>query len=119
MFQCLLGKITRNIALNRYDYNRTAKRSPEFESTLNEYFECALGKEFDCVEELIFKNATNDFLANLKKRERIIFLQRYWYFLSVAEIAKGLGLTQNNVKVILHRVRDKLRQTLYKEGIFV
>ena len=49
----------------------------------------------------------------------MIFLRRYWYLDSIAEISEGLGITQSKVKTQLHRTRAKLHAFLAKEGIAV
>jgi RNA polymerase sigma-70 factor (ECF subfamily) len=49
----------------------------------------------------------------------VIFVQRYWYFCSIDEIAENLGIGQSRVKMSLLRSRSKLRQLLEKEGVAV
>ena len=61
----------------------------------------------------------NGFLDALPRRDRMVFLRRYWYFSSVAEIAGEYGLSQSNVKMILSRGRGKLKKALEKEGVRV
>ena len=46
-------------------------------------------------------------------------IQRYWYLCSIEEIARMCGMTEGNVKVMLHRTRAKLKEYLEKEGLFV
>lgn len=118
-FQSFIGCITRNIALNRYDYNNTQKRSSIFETALDEFYECVQGKKISFDEEYILKELINEFLTSLAKRERIIFLQRYWYFCSIKEIANNLKIKEGNIKVILHRTREHFKEFLNKEGVLV
>ena len=61
----------------------------------------------------------NSFLSSLPDKNRNIFLLRYWYMMSVAEIAKRNGMSEGAVKMVLQRVRDKLRAYLEKEGVGV
>ena len=49
----------------------------------------------------------------------MIFLRRYWYASSAAEIAEEYGMRENSVNVLLHRTRKKLKQFLLKEGYFL
>lgn len=63
--------------------------------------------------------ALNDFLAGLPARKRTIFLCRYWYLDSVAEIGARLGMSENHVSVTLRRLRRKLRDHLLERGIDV
>ncbi|MCH5162382.1 MAG: sigma-70 family RNA polymerase sigma factor [Clostridiales bacterium] len=118
-FRAFIGAITRNLALNRYDYNNAQKRSEKLQVALDELNECAQGKQFAVEEELILKKLINGFLDTLPKRDRIIFLQRYWYFCSVKEIASNIGIKENNVKVILYRVREQFKNHLEKEGVLI
>ena len=57
------------------------------------------------------------FLDSLSKENRLIFLRRYLYVDTVAEIAARYGISESKVKTQLHRTRAKLRTYLAKEGI--
>lgn len=70
-------------------------------------------------DELILKKLVNAFLESLDSRTRIIFLRRYWYTLTVQEIAKKMGMSESHVSVILHRTRNRFKDYLKKEGITV
>jgi len=117
--RAFLGSITRNLALNRYDYNNAQKRNGETDLVLEEYAQCIPNGDMPLEDSYAIGNAINAFLATLSKRNRIIFLRRYWYLYSVRQIAQGMGLTESNVKIILHRTRDQFKAFLEKEGIFV
>jgi len=114
-----LARITRNIAIDRYRYDRAQKRGAEVESTIGEYWECVPNGETSVNDELALKQAINDFLASLDTRTRIIFMRRYWYSMSVKDIADGMCLSETHVSVILHRTRSKFKEYLTKEGVFV
>ena len=45
-----------------------------------------------------------------------MFVRRYFYAESAAEIGARYGLTDNHVMVILSRTRAKLQKQLKKEG---
>jgi RNA polymerase sigma-70 factor (ECF subfamily) len=117
--QAFLGRITRNIAIDRYRFGRAQKRSAKTEVLLDEYWECIPNGEMPLEDEVSLKLAINSFLASLDPRTRIIFMRRYWYAMSVKSIAEGMQLSQGHVNVILHRTRTKFREHLQKEGIFV
>lgn len=114
-----LGKITRNISLNRYYHNHAMKRSPNVEVALDELDDVLSDEnQFDSVaEETVLKDLINRFLSSLSKRNRIVFVRRYWYLDSVKEISKNCGLSESNVKVTLSRVRKSFKSFLEKEGI--
>jgi RNA polymerase sigma-70 factor (ECF subfamily) len=117
-----LGKLTRNIALNRYAESRAQKRSPH---TADLVFEEAAGliPDPDSLsapsDTIVLKDAINSFLEALPRETRIIFLRRYWYMCSIRDIARSMGLTENNVKVILLRTRNRFKEYLEKEGITI
>ena len=50
---------------------------------------------------------------------RNVFLRRYYFFDSVAEIAKRFSFTESKVKNLLFRTRNKLKDYLTKEGISI
>ena len=117
--QYFFGRITRNLALDRYSYNKAQKRNSELESAIEEYYECIPNGEISLEDEVILKKLINDFLETLDSRARIIFLRRYWYTLSVQEIAQKMGMSESHVSVILHRTRNRFKDFLKKEGITV
>ena len=49
----------------------------------------------------------------------MIFMRKYWYMDSVADIAKAFGMSEGAVKVTLHRTRERFRKWLVKEGIYL
>ena len=115
-----LGKITRNLALNRYKYHLREKRgNGQTELVIDELNECipASNSTVEAVEEHLLVELLNQFLYSLPAQKRIIFLRRYWYMSSIQEIAKDFGFSESKVKMILLRTRNKLKQVLEKEGI--
>ncbi len=119
ILSAFLGKITRNLSLNKYKHNTADKRGGE-EATvvLDELLDLvsdtdSVEQEIDC-QELI--NTINIFLSTLSAEKRGIFIRRYWYFDSVSEIASRFGMTKNNISVTLNRIRIKLHDYLLKRG---
>ncbi len=112
-----LGRITRNIALNMFDRKTASKRNSEADVSIDEFSECFPDNTPDITNSLAIKNALNVFLATLSKRDRIVFIQRYFYCCSISEIAKNNSLTESNVKTVLHRTRSDLKTHLIKENI--
>ena len=58
----------------------------------------------------------NEFLLHLPQIERQVFICRYWYMDSTADIAKRFSFSESKVKSMLYRTRNKLREMLKKEG---
>ena len=120
LLKSFLGKITRNIALDRYDRLNALKRGGNTELALEEIGECIpSGDGREMSDEIALREAINRFLESLPKQTRIIFMRRYWYLSPVKHIAGDLGLSVSNVKVILMRTRKKFKEYLEGEGISV
>ena len=114
-----LGKITRNLALNRFAYYTREKRGyGKMELVLEELQGClpALQSMEQVIEEKWLLERLNQFLYDLPKEKRILFVKRYWYLQSIQEIAEELSMSESKVKMTLLRVRNKLKKVLEKEG---
>lgn len=116
-----LGKITRNLAFDRYRRSKAEKRGGgEVETALDELAECIPSEEN--IEADFDRRALSEcisrFLREQPQRERQIFLRRYFYAEPVKEIAKSMGLNANHTSVLLRRTRAKLAAYLKKEGYF-
>ena len=57
------------------------------------------------------------FLDTLTLENRIIFMRRYWFFDSYAQIAQQVGLREKTVSVRLVRIRKQLRQYLLEKEV--
>lgn len=117
-----LGKITRNLSLNRYEKLNAEKRgNGQTPIVLDELQECIPSSENvdDIVDDIVLKDALNCFLSNLDEEHRNIFLQRYWYLCSIKEIAREHHCSEGKIKMILMRTRNELKCFLEKEGIFL
>ena len=117
VLSAFLAKITRSIALDRIDYYKAQKRPQNVVSIVEELRECAPNDD-DMLSEIALRDSLNDFLEGLEGRQRTVFMQRYWFFCSVADISRNLGISKSNVKVILHRTRNELRAHLEKDGFY-
>ena len=116
-----LGKLVRNISLNRYQYDHAQKRTAPPTVILDEVQECIPDPDSDqpLSDEIALRDAINGFMHTLSKKTRIIFVRRYWYFCAIKDIASSLGLSESYVKVSLLRTREKFKSYLEKEGIFI
>lgn len=115
-----LGKIARRTALKRCERNCTQKRGGgETALALEELSEIIPDRNTPerSMEDADLTCILNDFLRSLPKQERAVFVCRYWYLDSVADIAGRFDFSQSKVKSMLARTRMKLRHTLNKEGI--
>lgn len=115
-----LGKITRNLALDRYKYNSREKRgNGQMPLVLDELAECvsATDNTEHIIDDMVVVDCFNCFLAVLPTETRKIFMRRYWYFSSIKEIAADFSISESKVKMTLLRTRNELKEVLEKEGI--
>lgn len=111
-----LGRITRNLAIDRYRAKSAGKRGHnETALCLEELEECVGGGD-SIADTVALKDSVNRFLNRLKPREREIFMLRYMYMFSISRIGARLGIKEGTVKMSLSRSRIKLRDFLKKEG---
>ena len=115
-----LGKMTRWLSLSRLREKNSLKRGGgELPLVLDELAE-ALDSGSDTQRELELRElerALRRLIEALGRDERDVFLSRYWYMAPIAEIAEKYGLTESNVKTMLHRTRKKLMKRLKEEGL--
>ena len=91
-----LGKITRNLSLNRARSYTAQKRS--------------LGQT-DLAKSISL------FLRAQPRQKRNIFIRRYWYLYPIRNIAAAYGMSESKVASLLFRMRNELKSCLEKEGI--
>ncbi len=116
-----LTKILRNIACNRSDHQVAARRDSRLELSLQE-LENVLpaGSDPDrMLDSAIIREALNQFLRSQNKKDRFLFLRRYYYLDTCREIARMTGMSESAVSTRLGRLRSELKELLSKEGICV
>lgn len=113
-----LARIARHISLNRCRDRERLKRSAYICELSAEMEQCIPSPDdLECrMDSLALADAINGYLRTMDEERRNIFLRRYWYLDSVADIAKRFGFTQSKVKTALFRCRNQLREYLEKEG---
>ena len=111
-------KIVRNQAMKKYHFNTAFKRNSQYDVALDELYEC-----FSCfnnveseLDSLELTRLINSFLKTLSKNDRIMFVKRYWFAMSVTDIAKEFNVNNHYVSVKLSRIRECLKKYLRKEG---
>ena len=111
VLRLFLGKITRNLAIDRYREKRSRNR--EFEIALEEISEFLPARE---EEDAALPALLTDFLSSLSAEERNLFILRYYHGHSVARLSKAFGMKPNNLSARLYRTREKLRGYLTERG---
>lgn len=119
-FFAYIAKICRHFALDKLDWKNAAKRNAEVVSLTQEMELCIPDTGRD--QELAGKELgmiLDAFLRTLTPENRVVFLRRYWYVDTIAEIAVRYGISESAVQMRLNRTRAKLCSYLEKEGIRV
>ena len=114
-----VGRIVRNLAINKYHANTAKKRNSNFAVALDELENCfcqadSVENEFNAREIARF---IDEFLSSLDKKNRILFVRRYWCSDSIDSLAKLFNTSKHNVSVRLSRTREKLKIYLVKKGV--
>ena len=94
-----LGRVTRNLALNRLQKQNRLKRG---------------GGEMTLIWEEL-----GEMLPDRETPERVLFLRRYWWADSLGEAAAHCGIPVRRAKSVLARLRKALRSRLEKEEIML
>ena len=110
------GRISRNLALDVYDAKHAGKRTG-VTLALEELAECLPTRDGEEIgESAALSDSISRFILSLSEREKIIFVRRYFYCESTANIARRFELKEPNVLVILSRTRKALKKALQKGG---
>lgn len=116
-----LGRITRNLSINRWHEQRAKKRYNGAELLLSELGDCV--PDSDTVEgkveikELI--RTINRWLDTLPVTSRVLFMRRYWFGDAVNQLAEECATSSNKLAGQLYRLRQSLKRALELEGIWL
>lgn len=114
-------KIVRNVSLKIYYRKEAAKRNSTYTVAMQETEACIADQKTVEVEVEARELARiiESFLDTLTTKERIIFMRRYAYIDTYADIAKRMGISEKNVSVRLSLIRQKMKQYLIEREVFV
>ena len=115
--EAFFAQITRNLALDRWRNSHAKKNGGGILPLCFDELRSDISDSADPIDRFLLRDLLNTFLHDLKPDAREIFLLRYWYFFTDAEIAGRTGKSIAAVKISLHRTRENLRKFLIKEGI--
>ena len=113
-----LSRITRNLSFDRLDYLHAGKRHALFV----ELDECIPDRQYDMEtmwEAREIGRALNHFLKTLDDRSCAVFLARYYYAYSIDELARQYSLSGRQVKYLLSKTRNALRDYFEQEGVVI
>ncbi|NLF21141.1 MAG: sigma-70 family RNA polymerase sigma factor [Clostridiaceae bacterium] len=114
-----LGRIVRNLSINRWHAKHAQKRYGGTELLLSELGDCipsaeTVEQEVDARELAVF---IGEWLTRQSKDNRILFMRRYWFGDSLASLSLQTGTAANKLTSRLYRLRQDLKKALEKEGI--
>ena len=114
-------RIARNLATKRYHANTAEKRNSQYDLALDELAACIPDRNNveDAYGAKELAAAIDRFLDTLAYADKFLFMRRYWYADSLADIAAMSGLRYKTVSVRLTRIKAKLKHYLMKEGLLV
>ena len=121
VLRTFLGRIVRNLSIDRYRQKNRARRDQHLEVSLEELMEelgDCLPADDDpaCAVLGGLSEYMSDFLEQETPLNRKLFVGRYWYALAVSDLAERMDMTANAVSLRLHRTREKLRVYLEERG---
>ena len=122
MFRVYLGKITRNLSLDKHRRRNALKRGGDTVTTLyGELSECIPGgNNIEETEQAGYiTTAIDASLRRMSQEMRLVFMRRYWHTDSIEKIADRYQMTVGKVKSMLFRARKRLRADLEGEGVHV
>ncbi len=111
-------RVARNLAVKRYHRNAAQKRGG-YDLVLDELEEClaGAGTPEEQLEARELTRLLDAFLDDLSTDDRVLFVRRYWYADKVEDLAGQMHTTPNSLYVRLHRIRNRLKNYLIREGI--
>lgn len=115
-----LGRITRNLSLDRYKKITAQKRGlRQTALALSELGDCIPGDNSadQALDERALVESIEKFLYSCPKPKRDVFIRRYWYLSSIKEIAGDYGMGESKTASMLQRTRNQLKTHLREEGI--
>ena len=112
VFRAFLAKITRNLSLDRYEHDNRKKRVRDF--LPDDESDLARDMQAEAIGRVI-----TAYLDTVSDRRLYIFVSRYFFALTLPQIARRLSCSQSLVSKELYEIKRELRILLEKEGITV
>ncbi len=109
-------RIARNLSVSRLRSLTAERRNREMTVSMAELADCLPDRT---LTEGELSDEFSRFIETLNRRDRRLFLGRYWYNLPVKALAAEWGMTPNAVSQNLGKTREALRAHLQKGGYTV
>lgn len=115
-----LCRIVRNLSLKRCSHNSAEKRKSNYGVCIDELDEC-LPSENTVESELELNELSgtlDNFISQLDKTNRFLFVRRYWFMDSYESLSKATGIKEQAIRTRLSRIRSNLKKFLAEQGVF-
>ena len=109
-FRSYLSAIARNAVKDRFKCEKKPCEDIsglEIESGYSVEEKAEISEMLQCIEKK---------LLELGEKEREIFVRFYFYGETVSEISRGMEISESNVRAVLSRTRNKLKEYLMERG---
>ena len=122
VFHAFLAKITRNHSLNRYEMKQSKRRVPGEAicpmDEVQDFLPDPNGPDDDMLADAV-KRVVAQYLQDTTARRMYVFVSRFFYSYTIAQIAARLGCSTSLVNKELATIKQELRECFAKEGIDV
>lgn len=116
-----LGRLVRNLSLDRWRKSRAKKRYNGMETLLSELEDCipAPVTVESYIEGRELSVTIDRWLDTQKKQDRVLFVRRYWSGVPVKSLAGEMGIAPSKAAKQLYNLRLSLKSFLEKEEIYL
>lgn len=116
--KAFLTTIVRRVSINRYNEKTRQKRVPSALTDALDELEAFIGDDTlrDEVDSEQLGAIINAFLYTLSKRQRYIFMSRYYLSEPIEKITSDLGVSKSTVNKEIAYIKEGLKNALEKEG---
>ena len=116
-----LGRIIRNISLNRLKAQKAEKRNADITIPFSDLSECISSQNdiWKEIDRILLGEYISDWLKKEKKLDRVLFIRYYWFGEDYEKLMEEFRLTYNNLANKLFRMRKRLKKHLMKKGVEV
>lgn len=114
-----LGRIVRNLSLNRWNYGHAQKRYGGMEQLLSELDDCIPAPDTaqQRLEAAALSEIISDWLEALPQDDRVLFVRRYWYGDTLQDLARHTGVPASKLAQRTLRLRRGLKAALEREEV--
>ncbi len=121
LLRAWLGKVVRNLALDRWRRDHAQKRYNGLDVMLDELEDCVPASTTveSTVDAMELGRTISKWLRSLPKDDRALFVRRYWNGEALNALAADLGIPAAKLAQKMYSLRQSLKKVLEMEGIVV